>query len=198
MFLCVIITFIYVYVIKLKCKHFTDWLTQNVNYSGVGYLLSCVICVWKWHENSIFKQYTNHLFLFVSTYYIFVHTVTLLPLTMCLALGNVDISISTTFTTVVIFGQISKGPMNHFLCVKNVRDGWTRPVESKCKIVASYNAVQVQYTRVWSSFKLMGIVIRFYAPLLLTGEHTFSLWCRCGVYGYICARNLTSAVFPVT
>ena len=63
------------------------------------------------------KQYryvTNHLPLYVTNYYIFVFTVTLLLLTMCFSLVNTSKSSNTTFTTIVVFHQISKGPMYLF------------------------------------------------------------------------------------
>ena len=45
MFLCVIGRCISVQVVTLIYKYFSDWFTQNVSNSGMGYLLLCVMCV---------------------------------------------------------------------------------------------------------------------------------------------------------
>ena len=41
----VIRTCIAAWVVTLVCKQFCDWLMQNNNNSGIGYLLSCVMCI---------------------------------------------------------------------------------------------------------------------------------------------------------
>ena len=61
------------------------------------------------------KQYryvTNHLYLYLTNYYIFVCTFTLFLLTICLAILNASIFSNMTFTPIVLFGQISSGPMD--------------------------------------------------------------------------------------
>ena len=52
MFLYVIIACISIRVVTMTCKQFCDCLTQNINESGMDYLLSCVTCVENWHEKN--------------------------------------------------------------------------------------------------------------------------------------------------
>ena len=71
---------------------------------------------------SFFKQYrylTNHLHFFVTKYNIFVFTVTLLLVTMCLSLVDTNTSSNTTLTTTVICHEISKGLTDLFLLLKD-------------------------------------------------------------------------------
>ena len=99
----------------LRCKLYSNWLTQNVSNSGIGYLLSHMYEIGMIIPFS--KQYryvTSHLHLYVTNYYIFVCTISLLLLIMCLTLVNADISRNTTFTTIVIFGQINICSMDLF------------------------------------------------------------------------------------
>ena len=42
-------------VVVLRCKQFTDWLTQDVNNSGTSYLLLPLMCVGNCHGNSSFQ-----------------------------------------------------------------------------------------------------------------------------------------------
>ena len=67
---------------------------------------------------SIFQtmQLDHKSFASVTKYYIFVSTITLLLLTICLNLGNANISWNTTFTTIVIFGKISTGLIDLSCC----------------------------------------------------------------------------------
>ena len=55
-----------------------------------------------------------HLHLYLTNYYNFVCTITLLLLTTCLTLVNCSIFANMTFTPIVIFGQISPGSMEIF------------------------------------------------------------------------------------
>ena len=63
------------------------------------------------------RYVTNHWHLYVTNDYIFVCTVILLLLTVGLNLVKANISWNTTFTTMVIFGQISIGTMDQFLSI---------------------------------------------------------------------------------
>ena len=51
-------------VVTLRCKQFSNWLTQDVNNSGMGYLLSHVIVYGIGRRIPLSKQYryvANHL-----------------------------------------------------------------------------------------------------------------------------------------
>ena len=117
MFLYVVSTCISIQVVTLRCKPFSDWFTQSVSNSGMGYLLSHRTCIWNWHMNSIFPSSTGiSQIIFTCELLIttFCLTITSLLLTMCLTLVNASISWNTTFTTIVIFHQISTGHMELF------------------------------------------------------------------------------------
>ena len=94
------------------------WWHSNVDCSLIGWhKVKCDVCM-KLAENSIFQRYgyvKNHLHLYVTNYYIFVFTVTLLCLTMCLSLSNAHTSWNTTFTSIVICHQFSTGAKDLFL-----------------------------------------------------------------------------------
>ena len=62
-----------------------------------------------------YKYVTNHMHLYVTNYYIFVFTVTLLLLTKCLSFINANNSSNTTYKTLVICHQISTSPRDLFL-----------------------------------------------------------------------------------
>ena len=82
-----------------------------------------IICCDMWYGYEIgmrilfskqYKYVTNYLHLYVTNYCIFVCTITVLLLTSVFSLVHANISSNTTFTTFVIFHQISSGPMDPF------------------------------------------------------------------------------------
>ena len=64
-----------------------------------------------------YRYVTDHLHLYVTNSYIFVHTATLILLAVCLSLVNVNTTLNTTFTTIVVCHQISTGPMDLLLYI---------------------------------------------------------------------------------
>ena len=127
------------WVVMLRCKLFSDWLTQNVTNSGMAYHFVMSDLSLQLTRNSVFsKQYrdiTNHLHLYVNNYYIFVCTVTLLLLGTCLTLVNTNISSNMTVTPIDIFGQISSDVMD--ICF-NIQFGYC--------VITTYN-----YQHLWSN-----------------------------------------------
>ena len=98
--------------IILRCKQFSDLLTQNVKNLGMGYLF--VMCdlsmhiAYEYHFGKQYRHVTIYLHMYNTRYYIFLCTVTLLLLTIFLTLRNGNISSNTTFTSIVI------SETNHF------------------------------------------------------------------------------------
>ena len=95
----------------------------NVSNSGIGYLLSHVICVWNLHEISFSKQYryvTNHLHLYVTNYYNVVCTITLVLLTMCLTLVIANISWNTSLTTIVKLAKSAQDLWTYFSMIERI------------------------------------------------------------------------------
>ena len=119
-FLYVIITCISRYMEKLRCKEFSDWLTQNVNNSWMSYQF--VICdlsmQMAWHSlfpiNTEISQCIYFCILLIA---IFVCTNILLLFTVCLALLNTNISSNMKVTTVGIFGEINSDHVDLCFCL---------------------------------------------------------------------------------
>ena len=89
---------------KMSITH--DWVTHC--HVWCVYETGIIIPFSKLH-----RYVTNHLYLYATNYYSFVFTVSLLLLTMCLSLVNVKILLKT-ITTIIIWQQISTGPMDLF------------------------------------------------------------------------------------
>ena len=76
-------------------------------------MLSYVMFVGNWHENSIFQTVQVCHKSLVSLCYFFC-TVIILLFAICHSLVNVNIFCNTSFTTTVVLGQISTGHMDLF------------------------------------------------------------------------------------
>ena len=86
-------------------------------------LLSCVMCVWNWNQNSRVQTYRyviNSLHLYVTSYYMFVCTVSLLVLTICLILS---MHLLKYIYIICIFGEICTNLMGPTLVICTVMWG---------------------------------------------------------------------------
>ena len=126
--------------VTLKYKQFSDWLTQNVsNWRMVYQFMMCDLCMQlAWDSvfaNNTVCHVTSNLCLYLTNYYIFVCTVTLWLLTVCLTVVNANISLNMSYTCLDIFGQISSIPMTYFC--RLAHNGMLRLVIQKLKLMGT-------------------------------------------------------------